>query len=95
MPSRNFPLENVVLVFGFVGTVCLLGCTLSGISVLRFIGGAMVGILLIPALLLIPVMLTMRLFGIGRATVPEPIEKDAGDCEGAKSGERNDVGKEK
>ena len=76
MQSRHFPLERVILIFGCVGTVCWGVGMMTGIRVIEGVGAAMVGILVIPAMVLAPIMLTMRLFGIGQQTTSLPSPND-------------------
>lgn len=60
-------LENTIRLFLFGGGVCLLGGKAFGSSLLAFIGGVMLGIVLLPAIIIGPVLLIMRLTGWGIA----------------------------
>lgn len=60
-------LQNTIQLFLCGGCVCLLGGKTFGSSLLAFIGGVMLGIVLLPALIIGPVLLIMRLTGWGIA----------------------------
>ncbi len=86
MKPRYLHPENLIRIFLGGGVVCLLAGQAIGSSILRFIGGVMIGVVLIPAMILGPVMLTMRVFGLGRPDKVRPAQHD-GEPDSKKSGE--------
>jgi hypothetical protein len=79
MQPRHFPLEKVILLYLFLGGVSFLAGMATESSLLRFIGGAILGTVLIPAMVLGPIMLLMRTTGWGmtRPNSPHPAQRDA------------------